>query len=324
MIQRGDPEAGEAPRLEEMATFVQVVEARGFSAAARELGLSPSAVSKQVRVLEERLGVRLLQRTTRRLALTEPGRRFLERARAILAEVRELRADVAGLQREPRGTLRIAAPPDFGRLQLGRLLAAFAARHPDLGIELELSGRAVDVVEEGFDVAIRIAALRDSSLVARRLAPCRRVLCASPDYLRRRGEPRRPADLERHECIDYAYQAAPGGWRFRVTGRRGGRGRSRTVFPSGRLRLNDGAAMREFVLAGLGIALLPTYIVGDDLREGTLRTVLDEVLDGDIEVMAVYPHRRQLAAKVRLFVDFLAQRFGPAPPWDRGLPAPLP
>jgi len=301
-----------ALRLEELETFLAVGDEEGFAAAGRRLGLSPSAVSKHVRSLEDSLGVRLFQRTTRSLSLTEAGRALRGRAPRLLEDARELEQELRGESARPRGVLRVSAPQDFARLQLCGAIGAFLRRHPELGLDLELADRQVDVVEEGFDVALRIAAPADSSLVRRRLAPCRTVLCAAPAYLASRGEPERPADLRRHVCLAYAYQ---GGWRLQHGGR------LHVFHPASGFRSNSGFVLRELALAASGVVVLPTFLVGDDLRAGRLREVLPGALEQRLELAALYPHRRGLPAKVRAFVDFLAERFADGPVWDRGLPS---
>ena len=302
-----------AGRLNEMETFVRVVEAQSFTGAARRLGLTPSAVSRHVRALEQRLGVRLVNRTTRSLALTEEGRLFFAESQGVLAAVEAAERSVRSASDALAGTLRVSVPADFARLHLARMLAAFAARHPALSLEVDATDRFVDLVGEGVDVAVRIAALPDSSLVARRLAPSRRVLCAAPAYLRRRGTPRAPAELAAHECIAYEHLGTGGGWPFKTP-----RGR-RWVRPAGRLRTNSGEIMRRLALAGHGIVLLPTFLVGDDLRAKRLRPLLTDVLDADTALYALHPHRTLVPAKVRAFVDDLARHCGERPYWDRGL-----
>jgi len=255
-----------------------------------------------LRSLEERLNARLVNRTTRSVVLTDLGRVYLERSQAILGEIDELEAAIQGLHATPRGTLRVSAPQDFGRLFLCGAVAQFVSDYPELRVEFELTDRLVDVVDEGFDVALRISELKDSSLTIRRLGVCERVLCASPTYLERYSRPRRPAELDQHNCIEYEYLAAPSGWRFRDEN-----GRARSMAPTGRLRANSGWAMREMALAGHGIALLPIFLIANDLEGGRLETVLDDSLDADMEVMTVIPHRKQVAAKVRAFIDFLVE-----------------
>ena len=294
-----------------IAVFTRVAETGSFSAAARDLGLSKSAVSKRVAALEDRLGARLINRTTRRLSLTEVGVAFYERAVRILAELEEAEQAISRLQGEPRGTLRINMPMSFGIGHVAPALADFMARYPDLRVAMELTDRQVDLIEEGVDLAIRIAELPDSSFVARRLAPARRVVCASPDYWRRLGRPRHPTELVDHRCLIYTYLSAQREWRFH------GPEGPIAVRISGCLEANNGDALRDAAVAGLGVYLAPTFIVGEDLRAGRLEEVLAEYEDSRLSVYAVYPHRQHLSAKVRAFVDFLAERFGPEPYWDR-------
>ena len=300
--------------LAEIETFVRVVEAGGFRAAGERQGLTASAVSKRVRSLEERLGARLLNRTTRRVAATDVGRALYERARVLLADLEEAEAEVAELQAEPRGLLRVGAPMDFARRHLAEPLAAFAAAHPAVRLEVELTDRFVDVVGEGFDVVVRIGSLPDSSLVARRLAPCRRVLVASPVYLSERGVPAEPSDLAGHQRVGYALEAAAG-WRLREAG--SGSGGSATWLPPERHRADNGEMVRALVRAGGGVALLPTFLVGDDLADGSLVELLPGRLDADLTIHALTPHRRFLSAKVRLLLEHLRAALGSEPSWDR-------
>ncbi len=301
-------------RLAELEAFAAVAEAGGFTAAAHALGRTTSGVSKQVRALEERLGVRLLNRTTRRVSLTEVGTAFLERVQDVLQDLESAELAVGQLQEEPRGVLRVGAPLDFGRIGLARSLAEFAARHPALRLEVELADRFVDVVEEGFDVVVRIANLPDSSLVARRMGPCRRLLCAAPSYLAAHGRPERPGDLAGHAVVAYAYERSRG-WTFR------GEGGEQTVAVEPRHRANNGEMIRRMLLEGLGIALLPTFVAGDDLRSGRLEALFPDLLEADTAIWAVTPHRKLLATKVRLLLDHLVADCGEHPAWDEGLPA---
>lgn len=291
----------------DMAIFTKVVQAGGFSAAARQLRLSKAAVSKRLARLEDRLGARLLNRTTRRLALTEEGAAFYERATRILAEIDDAERAVSRLGGEPRGTLRISAPMSFGVLHLAGALPAFLAEHPALAIDIALNDRLVDVVEEGFDVAIRIARLPDSSLVARRLASTRSLTVAHPGYWREHGKPRHPSELRHHNCLRYSYQLSLDDWTFKD-------GLSVTV--DGTFVANNGDVLRSAALAGLGVTRLPSFIAGDDVQSGRLEAALEGFEETEASIYAIYPHRRHLSAKVRAFVDFLAQRFGPLPPWE--------
>jgi DNA-binding transcriptional LysR family regulator len=302
--------------LSVMAIFARVVEMESFSGAARELGLSKSAVSKQVGRLEDRLGVRLLNRTTRRLSLTEAGAAFYDGCRRVVAEAEAAETAVTHLAVAPRGTLKVSAPMSFGFRHIAPAVPAFMARYPELSVEMELNDRLVDLVDEGFDAGIRIGVLADSSLVARRLAGNRRVLCAAPAYLAARGAPQALEDLRAHDCLLYAYQATGDAWRFR------GPGGLREVRVRGRLRTNNGDALLAAACAGQGIALLPSFICGEDLRAGRLVQLLPELGEpAESAVHAVYPAGRNLSPKVRVFVDFLAARFAGTPYWDRGLSA---
>jgi DNA-binding transcriptional LysR family regulator len=298
-------------RFAAIEAFVRVAETSSFSEAARRLRTSKSAVSRQVAAIEADLGVRLLQRTTRSLTLTEAGRSYFERARDILADLAEADQSVSRMQAAPRGRLRVNAPMSFGYLHLAPAIPDFLARHPEVSVELTMNDRFVDLVDEGFDIAVRIGSLADSSLVARRLAPIRRAVCASPDYLARRGTPVSPDDLGMHDCIGYTAVAAPQEWRFIDSD-----GKPWPVAVAGRLTVNNGDAIRAAALRGAGIAYMPTFIVGGDLQDGRLIRLLDDFVPQDMTLNAVYPHVRHLSPKVRAFVDFLAERFGPQPYWD--------
>jgi DNA-binding transcriptional LysR family regulator len=299
-------------KLSEFRCFLQVAAMGSFTGAASMLNITPSAASKQLKALEERLGARLLNRTTRHVSLTDVGRAFRDRIEPVLVEMDEAEQAVTQLTAEPRGRLRISAPMDFGRAHLSGPIAQFAAEHSDLEIDVEFADRFVDVVDEGFDVVVRIGTLADSSLVARYLGPCRRVVCAAPSYLAARGEPRHPAELTDHTRISYSYESERS-WTLTSEG-----DPTRVTVPV-RHRSNNGELIRNLVLSGEGIALLPTFLVGDDLRAGRLKALLHSCLLEDLPIHAVYPHRKYLSAKVRHFVDFLADVCGSNPPWDAGL-----
>jgi DNA-binding transcriptional LysR family regulator len=299
-------------RLSEYESFLRVSRTGSFTSAAADLGVSASAISKQVKSLEERLGVRLLNRTTRRVALTEEGRAFSERMESIVGDIAEAESAVTASASEPRGVLRVGAPMDFGRLHLAEPIARFAASHPRLEIEIELSDRFVDLVEEGLDVIVRIGELADSSLVSRRLAPCRRVICAAPGYLDRHGRPAQVEELGSHHRIGYAYETERS-WLFESA-----EGPVRVDVPVAH-RSNNGEITSAMVVAGLGIGLLPTFIISDELRAGRLETLLADQLTSVIPIHAVYPHRKHLSAKVRAFVDHLGSHCGATPYWDEGL-----
>lgn len=290
--------------------FARVVTSGSMSNAAREAGCSPAVVSKRIRRLEERLGTRLLQRTTRQIALTEVGQGFYERVVAILAGIEEAESWASSGSSAVRGVLRVTAPTSFGRLHIAPHLPAFLKEHPELTIDLELSDAYVDLVADGFDLAVRIGELENSSLVAKRLAPSHRVLCASPAHLEAFGRPRSLADLARHPLLAHNTDQ----WRLE------GPGGPVTVRVDGPLRTNSSEVVREAVIAGLGIALRSTWDVGPELRAGTLERVLpDHAGSRSVGVFAVYPSRRHLARKVRVFIDRLAELYGPVPPWDLGL-----
>ncbi|HOV03936.1 MAG TPA: LysR family transcriptional regulator [Kaistiaceae bacterium] len=302
--------------LSDMEIFARVVTAGSLSAAGREVSLSPAVVSKSLRRLEERLGTRLLQRTTRRIALTEAGQGYFERVVAILASVEEAEDFVSRRSTLARGTLKVSVPTAFGRMHIAPHLGTFFAANPGILLQLSLSDSLVDLVGEGYDLAIRIAALDDSSLVARRLAPVRRLLCATPAYLDRRGAPRSIEDLASHNCLTTTAQET---WRLE-----GPEGRV-SFKPGGNLLTNSSEVVREALLCDLGIALRSTWDVGPQLRDGTLRVVLPQFgTSSDVAIHAVYPSRRFLPAKVRVFIDFLSELYGNNPYWDQGLEKVLP
>lgn len=298
-------------RLSEIEAFVKVVEAHSFSEAARRLRLSKSVVSRQIAALESQLGVRLFHRTTRSMALTEAGRSYYERAARILTDLEDANLSVSQLQSAPRGRLRINAPMSFGFQHLAPALADFLFRYPEVEVDMTLTDRFVDLVDEGFDIAVRIGSLTDSSLVARRLAPIRRVICASPAYLRARGVPDTPDDLKAHDCLCNSNVSLVREWRFIRPD-----AQPWPVEVRGRLSANNGDTLKAAALKGLGLVNLPSFIVGSDLQAGTLVTVLDQYVAQNLSLNAVYPHSRHLSPKVRAFVDFLAERFGPRPYWD--------
>jgi DNA-binding transcriptional LysR family regulator len=298
-------------RLESMRAFTRVVETGGFAAAARAMGLSRSVVNKAVINLENDLATQLLRRSTRKVTPTDTGLAFYDRCVQILAEVDEAIAAVTELQEHPRGTLRVNAAMSFGTLHLSRLLAEFMGRYPDVHVELVLNDRFVDPIEEGFDVTLRISEpVYATSLITREIVPARRVLCASPDYLRLHGEPVDPAELRRHRCLHYGYQSSGSQWR--LAGPRGEQSWGINCV----MWSNNGEALRDAAMGDQGIALLPTFIVGPDLQDGRLRTVLTDYRAPPIVLSALYPRHRHLSAKVRLFVDLLVERFGDRPHWD--------
>lgn len=286
-----------------MKAFAQVVEAGSFIGAVEPLGMSKAAVSRHVSEMEARLGVRLLHRTTRKLSLTEEGELFYQRCKEILANLDSAESEVTSRTGEAIGLLRVSAPVSFGNLYLGEVWAEFKARHPKITFDVTLSDRVVDIVEDGFDLAVRISQLRNSSLISRRLATTRMVLCASPRYLKRRGTPIHPSELTAHSIIAYSLWSQQDQWEF--------------VGPDGPIRVhttpcirtNSGDTCRVAALAHQGIVLQPTFLVGPDLEAGSLVELLPNYRSMELGIHAVYGDRKHLAPKVRLLIDFLAARF---------------
>ena len=305
-----------ADSLGEMAVFSRVVASGSLSAAARELNLSPAIISRRLAALEARLGVRLINRTTRSLHLTDEGATYYDTCIRLLSEIEEADAAVSAGRAEPQGALRVALPASFGHLHVAPLIPEFARRFPKVQLSLSLSDRTVNLIEEGFDLAVRIADLADSSLAARRLAPNRRVVCASPAYLQRHGIPRTPEELAGHNCLttnDYAMN-----WEYR-----GPDGTPGSVRVTGRYACDNWEVLREWALAGLGIALKSTWDVRRQLEDGSLVSLCPGyTFNTDVAIYAVYPHRRFLPAKTRAFIEFLADSFGPEPYWDKPMSEP--
>lgn len=297
-------------KLDAMNAFAKVVAAGSYAEAARRLGLTRSAVSKAVMELEQLLGARLLDRTTRRVTPTEAGRAYYERCAAIVADVEETELQISRLHDEPRGILKINAPMSFGILWLGDAVAEFMRSYPELRIELVLNDRFIDPLEEGVDVTVRIGALTDSSLIARRLAPARLAIVASPEYLERQGTPTVPQDLSRHACLAYGHMAAAHRWQLT-------HGAELLAVPiNAALCSNNGEVLRAAALAGNGITLLPTFLIGPDIAAGRLKVVLADYAPVSLGIFALYAPNRYLAAKTRVFIDFLSKRFGEDPSWD--------
>src|SRR5882757_6846399 len=298
-------------KLASIRAFTKVVERGSFSAAGRELRLSRSAISKYVRELEEELSVQLLNRTTRSVSPTENGQAYYERCIAILAELEEADLAVSRLQAEPRGLLRVNAPMSFGTLHLGRVVADFMAKFPELQIQLVLSDQQIDPVQEGFDITLRIADLPSSSLIARKIVTINRAICAAPTYLDRHGTPGHPNDLRNHACLSYGHLATGNQWK--LTGSDG----DHWVQTPWTLCTNNAEVLRDAAVKGRGIALLPTFIAGADLRSGALRSILAKYKAPELALYAVYAPTRHLSVKVRVFIDFLVERFSGRPSWDR-------
>jgi DNA-binding transcriptional LysR family regulator len=299
--------------LDGIAAFTRVVDSGSFSAAARRLKISKSAASAHVQRLEERLGVRLLNRTTRRLAVTEAGAAYYRHCARILAEAEAAEESACALQREPRGTLRISAPDSFGWMHVAPAVPAFLKRYPELSVDIALSSAHVNLVDEGLDLAIRIGVLEDSRLVVRKLAPSRLILCAAPAYLDARGMPREPRELAGHNCLCTSLLRWGDEWR--LAGRRG----EVRVAVGGSFRSDNAEMLRAAALDGIGIAVLPTWAVMEPLRSGALRRVLGGWEPPASTIYAVYPGNKLMSVKVRAFVDHLVRCFGRAPYWDDGL-----
>ncbi len=287
-----------------LPVFAQVVESGGFTAASGVLGLTPSAVSRQISHLEDRLGARLLNRTTRRISLTEIGAAYYERARVALDALAEAEQAVVDLSAEPSGVLKVSMPSIFGAFHIAPILPGFVERYPDITLDISINDRFVDLVEEGLDIAVRVAELRDSSLVARRIAPFRRLVCASPDYVARRGQPAKPSELAAHDCLVLTSYQPRGQWQF-------GAGKALTsIRVAGSIESNSVDVLRQAALAGVGLVQLPSYVLSNDVESGALLPLLTGYEADNRNVYAVYPTSRHLSPKVRAFVDYLADTIG--------------
>jgi DNA-binding transcriptional LysR family regulator len=291
------------PDLEGLAIFAKVVEARSFSGAAEELRLSKATVSKAISRVEARLGTRLFNRTSRRLALTDSGRRLAERAARILAEGEAAESDAVAQSASPRGLVRLAAPMSFGLSQVAPLLPEFLTNFPEITIDLHLSDAVVDLIGDGFDAVLRIASLPDSSLLARRLCGVSRFLVASPAYLARRGRPTHPLHLAEHSCLGYAYLPNPDIWRFFNAA-----GEEAAVRPAGPLRANNGDALTPALLAGLGLAVQPDFIVREALADGRLEAVMTDWAPRPAALHMITPPGGPRPARIEVLGDFLAKR----------------
>lgn len=301
-------------QLEAMAAFVAVAGRLGFAAAARDLGISPAALTRRVGALEAHLGVRLLQRTTRRVALTEAGARYLEQANAILTRIKEADAAVAALADAPRGRLRIALPTAFGQRYVVPLIPEFMALHPEVAVELVFGNTYVDLIEKGIDVAVRVGVLdTQPDLTVRTLAPHPALLVAAPDYLARRGTPLEPEDLSAHDALVFGYAQVALRDRWTLTRN----GAARTVPLQPRLTSENPEALRIAVVAGCGVAAMAMSIVGPDLRAGRVVPILTDWALPETSVFVAFPSSRQLAPKVRAFLDHPVGHFQGTPPWDR-------
>ena len=298
--------------LDDLTLLLRVTDLGSISAAARSLDLSAAVASQRLQRLEKSLGVRLLHRTTRKLRLTREGTALVERGRPLVQDLEELTGSLQEAAGEVSGVLSVTVPASFGRQYISPLLPEFLARHPRLKLHIDLSDSMRDLVRDGFDLAIRIGELHDSTLVARRIARARRVLCASPAYLKRRGSPKTPGDLEAHDCLPLSREGARAVWRLR-----GPDGKDSAVHVSGPLESNLGEVLRDAALAGLGIALHSTWHICEDIRTGRLQVVLPRYSPPEIGIHAVMPQRRLVLPRARAFADFLAERFGDPPVWER-------
>ncbi|NYE60087.1 DNA-binding transcriptional LysR family regulator [Duganella sp. 1224] len=299
-------------RLRALEVFVEVVKRDGFARAAEALDTSPANVTRYISDLEAHLQTRLLNRSSRKMSLTSSGEALFERAKSILDDVAEAEAIVSSAALQPHGVLRINAPLSFGVLHLAPLWAKFMRLYPQVELDVSLIDRVVDIVEEGYDMAVRISRAGAASNVARKLATSHNVLCASPDYIQQRGMPRSPADLLQHDGIGYSYAATADAWHMLDAA-----GQPHSVRMPCVMHTNNGDTARAAALGGLGIIWQPTFLVGADLRAGRLQRVLPDYHLPEMDVLAVYPSRRHLSAKVRVMIDFLVQELSGTPPWDR-------
>jgi DNA-binding transcriptional LysR family regulator len=291
--------------LSSMKVFAAVVEAGSFAGAADKLETSRAMTSKQVQKLEEHLGTRLLNRTTRKLSLTETGREFYERCVQILTDVAEAEQVAGQMTSTPRGVLKLTMPLSFGQHRLAGIVGEYAQAYPQVRLDISLSDRKVDIVEEGFDLAIRIGTLPQSDLIARKIGGVRSLVCASPGYLAKHGSPVKPADLTKHTCLGYTLTGNSGEWRLE------GPGGELLVPVTGPIRADNGDMLRLAALSGAGVVFQPRFIVADDLAAGRLVRILPEWQSGELGVHAVYPSRRHLSAKVRTLIEFVAERLAP-------------
>ncbi|BCG01246.1 LysR family transcriptional regulator [Paraburkholderia sp. PGU19] len=299
-------------RLTSLGVFVAAVDEGSFAAAARRFGLSAAMAGKHVSAIEADLNVRLLQRTTRRLSLTEAGQIYYERARRILEAFDEANREAGDSQGTARGVLRVAAPVTFGAMHLGNVVARYLEDHPHVNVEVQLADRYVDLVDAGVDVAIRIGRLQDPGVVMRWLAPCRMVVCASPAYLARHGTPRKPEDLRRAPRLAFSEAVSGGDWTLLDA-----RNRAHVIDGPCRMAVNNTQMLLAAALAGAGITYGPTFVFGEHLRRGELVALLPAYRATDLAIQAVYPSAQRIPLKVRRFVDYLAETFGDQPPWDQ-------
>jgi len=297
-------------KLNSIEVFLKVAKLGGFSVAADQLGLSKAMVSRHVSNLEDALGVRLFNRSTRQISLTEAGVAYRIRINEIINDMTETELAIAQLNSEPRGTLRVMAPTSFGSFHLARAIADYRKIYTSVGIEVILTEREPDIIEDGLDLVIKVGVLEDSSLVARKIANAHMAVCASPAYLEENGVPKTPEDLLAHNCLIYSGRAPMGEWRFTE------REKVKKLRVRGDVRSNVGDALRIAAIQGCGLVQLPTYMVGLDIKAKRLTAVLKEFEPPARPIHAIYPHRQHLSAKVRTFVEFLYERYQPEPYWE--------
>ena len=301
-------------RIDAMRAFVAVVTEGSFSNAANTLQLSPQLVSKYVSKLEEQLNTRLLNRTTRKVSLTEAGSHYFGHAQQILLSIDDMESKLGGLQQNPKGVLRISAPVSFALKHMAKLITDFQIHYPLVKVDLQLTDRKVDIVEEGFDVALRIGQLKSSSLIAKKVAPIRVMLCAAPGYLNKHGTPTQPEDLERHRYLHYSYMNMDGKDDiYQLL-------KAKYLKQGSELRSNNGDVLVDAAIAGAGIVLQPTFIISEALSSSKLVVVLPELEPEALGLYAVYAHRKLLPHKVRCFIDFMEGYYGTPPYWDESIP----
>ena len=298
-------------RFEQMQTFIRVVDSGSLSAAAQRMDIAKSAVSRRLADLESRLGVQLLNRTTRRINLTDSGRQFYQRCQSILAELEDSEQQVSDVHKELSGTIRIAAPLSFGIQHLSPVLDNFLKLHPELNLDLNLNDHMTNLMDEDVDLGIRIGNLQDSSLIARRLAPSRLVLCASPEYLQQFGEPQHPDDLKQHMGLAYSNIAESQLWKFIQPD-----GNTVSVHVRSRMRANNGDVLLQAAIDGLGVLASTTFIAYKAINSGKLKPILCDYRIKDVAVYAIYPAQRHLPVRVRTLIDYLTQHFGDKPYWE--------
>lgn len=301
-------------KTEEIQAFVNIVDATTITAAAARLGIAKSAISRRLSELEEQLGVELFHRTTRKLVLTESGQGFHTRCIQILADLEEAEHAVSQAHQELSGLLRVAAPLSFGLMHLGPAIIEFQKLHPKLNFDIDFNDRQIDLIQEGFDIGIRIAQLKDSSLIARKLAKVSFIVCASPSYIKQHGKPNTPDELLNHACINYSYLDNPGHWLFRNA-----QGEEQTIKIPKFMQANNGRFLCSAAIAGLGIYRLPTFIAYEAIAKGELIPILRDYPIPEVNAYAIYPPTRHLSQRVRRFIDFLVERFSGVPYWEQCL-----